>query len=231
MKLNEKIYSCRKKAGLSQDALAEKIGVSRQAVSKWELGTAQPELDKLTALSKVFGVTADWLLNDDEPEEPSAEPDAYEIPQTAAPTYPAWVDDLPQFIGRTLKKYGWIVGVYISVIGAMFTGMGALGRYIVRQMSSAVIGFGSSAPGMAFGKPEIVIEGGMELTPDMEAAILNEIGGSFGYSADPFGGMMSGFAENNPVSILCGFIMIAGIAMILTGIAVAVLLKRYGDRG
>jgi len=230
MKLNEKIYSCRKKAGLSQDALAEKIGVSRQAVSKWELGTAQPELDKLAALAKVFGVTADWLLSDEEPEEIPEEPSPQDVPQTAAPAYPAWVDDLPQFAARTLKRYGWIVGVYLSVIGAMFTGMGALGRYIVRQMTSSVMGFGSLAPDMAFGQPEIVIEGGMELTPDMEAAILNEIGGSFGYSADPFGGMMSGFAENNPVSILCGFIMIVGIAMILTGIAVAVLLKRYGDR-
>lgn len=38
MKLNEKIYLCRKKAGLSQDALAERLGVSRQAISKWETG-------------------------------------------------------------------------------------------------------------------------------------------------------------------------------------------------
>lgn len=231
MKLNEKIYDCRKRAGLSQDALAEQVGVSRQAVSKWELGTAQPELDKIVALAKVFGVTTDWLLTDEEPEpeEPAAEETSGQPPQTSAsaPSYPAWVDDLPQFIGRTLKKYGWIVGVYLSVIGAMFTGMGALGRYIVGQMQSAVNSFGTFS---GFGEPEIVIEGGMELTPDMEAAILNEIGGSFGYSASPFGGMSVGIPDNNPVSILCGFIMIVGIVMILTGIAVAVLLKRYGDR-
>ena len=60
MKLNEKIYDCRKKAGLSQDALAEQIGVSRQAVSKWEIGSAQPDLDNIVALAKVFGVTTDW---------------------------------------------------------------------------------------------------------------------------------------------------------------------------
>ena len=41
MKLNEKIYACRKKAGLSQEALAERIGVSRQAISKWETGVSQ----------------------------------------------------------------------------------------------------------------------------------------------------------------------------------------------
>ncbi len=220
MKLNEKIYGCRKKAGLSQDALAEKIGVSRQAVSKWELGTAQPELDKLAALSKVFGVTADWLLNDDEPEDAQETPE--KPPQTSAPAYPAWVDDLPQFVSRMLKRYGWIVGVYLSVIGAMFTGMGALGRFLVKQMFS----FNTAAP---YGELQITVEDGMTLTPEMEAAILHEIGGSFGYS-DPFSGMMSGFAENNPVSILCGVIMAVGIGMIVVGIAVAVLLKRYGDR-
>ncbi len=223
MKLNEKIYDCRKKTGLSQDALAERIGVSRQAVSKWEIGSAQPDLANIVALAKVFGVTTDWLLNDDEPEsapndqdEPSPEP-----PKPSAPSYPAWVDDLPQFLSRTLKRYGWIVGVYLSVIGAMFTGMGALGRYIVKQMFS----FNTASP---YGELKITVEDGMTLTPEMEAAILNEIGGSFGYS-DPFSGMISGFAENNPVSILCGVIMFIGIIMILTGIAVAVLLKRYSE--
>ena len=41
MKLNEKIYYCRKRASLSQDALAEKLGVSRQAISKWETGVSR----------------------------------------------------------------------------------------------------------------------------------------------------------------------------------------------
>ena len=221
MKLNEKIYDCRKKAGLSQDALAERIGVSRQAVSKWELGTAQPDLDNIVSLAKVFDVTTDWLLTKNEPEPVSEEP-----PESApAKNYPAWVDDLPQFLGRMLKRYGWIVGVYLSVIGAMFTGLGALGRFLVKQMFS----LNTAAPDFAFGSPQITVEGGMELTPEMEAAILSEIGGSFGYS-DPFSGMMSGFAENNPVSILCGVMMIVGIGMILIGIAVAILLKRYGDK-
>ena len=218
MKLNEKIYDCRKKAGLSQDALAERLGVSRQAVSKWEIGSAQPDLDNIVALAKAFDVTTDWLLTDDEPETVPEEP---EPPKPSAPACPAWVDDLPQFIGRALKRYGWIVGVYISCIGAMFAGMGALGRFLVKQMFS----FNTASP---YGELKITVEDGMVLTPDMEAAIRNEIGGSFGYS-DPFSGMMSGFMENNPVSILCGFIMIVGIVMILTGIAVAVLLKRYSE--
>lgn len=62
--LSEKIYSLRRKSGLSQEALAEKIGVSRQAVSKWETGAAAPELDKLRALSAFFGVTLDELAGE-----------------------------------------------------------------------------------------------------------------------------------------------------------------------
>ena len=48
--LSENIHALRRKSGLSQERLAEKIGVSRQAISKWETGAATPELDKLRAL-------------------------------------------------------------------------------------------------------------------------------------------------------------------------------------
>lgn len=65
MKLHEKIYELRKKDGLSQEALSEKLGVSRQSVSKWETGEATPEVSKLVSLSKLFGVTTDYLLNDE----------------------------------------------------------------------------------------------------------------------------------------------------------------------
>ena len=62
MTLGERIQSYRKRAGLSQEALAEQLGVSRQAVSKWEVDAAQPELDKVVALAKLFGITTDQLL-------------------------------------------------------------------------------------------------------------------------------------------------------------------------
>ena len=62
--LSEKIYTLRRKRGLSQEQLAEKIGVSRQAISKWEGGLSTPELDKLKALSEYFQVTMDELICD-----------------------------------------------------------------------------------------------------------------------------------------------------------------------
>ncbi len=77
MKLHDKIYELRKKEGLSQEALAEKLGVSRQSVSKWETGEATPEVSKLLAISKLFGVTTDYLL-DDEAEAPINDTPSFE---------------------------------------------------------------------------------------------------------------------------------------------------------
>ncbi len=74
MKLNEKISYYRKADKLSQEELAARVGVSRQAVSKWELGDATPEVDKLLALSRTFGVTTDELLGESEPGGPAPPP-------------------------------------------------------------------------------------------------------------------------------------------------------------
>lgn len=65
MELSEKSYLLRKKSGLSQEQLAEKIGVSRQAVSKWESGQSVPESDKLVAISSYFNVSLDYLMKQD----------------------------------------------------------------------------------------------------------------------------------------------------------------------
>lgn len=63
--LSEKIYTLRRKRGLSQEQLAEIIGVSRQAISKWEGGLSVPESEKLIAISEYFHVTVDYLLKED----------------------------------------------------------------------------------------------------------------------------------------------------------------------
>lgn len=60
--LADRIQQLRREHGLSQEQLAEKLNVSRQAVSKWESAQAQPELDKIIALSELFCVTTDYLL-------------------------------------------------------------------------------------------------------------------------------------------------------------------------
>lgn len=64
MNFAEKITLERKKMGLSQEQLAERLGITRQAVSKWEAGSTVPELSKLLALSEVFGASIDYLVKD-----------------------------------------------------------------------------------------------------------------------------------------------------------------------
>ena len=61
MTLGERIAQLRREAGLSQEGLAEQMGVSRQAVSKWEKGLSYPDTENLLALAALFGVSADHL--------------------------------------------------------------------------------------------------------------------------------------------------------------------------
>lgn len=67
MTLGEHIQSLRKEKGLSQEALGEALGVTRQSISKWESDGAIPEIDKLISLSKLFGVTVGELLQVEDP--------------------------------------------------------------------------------------------------------------------------------------------------------------------
>lgn len=74
MKLSEKIVALRRSRGLSQEALAQALGVSRQAVSRWEMGSAMPDAANILQLSKLFAVTADYLLNDSDGDALAAAP-------------------------------------------------------------------------------------------------------------------------------------------------------------
>ena len=65
MTLRDKLIVLRDKAGISQMTLAEQLGVSRQAISRWESGDAVPTMDKLKSLSKIYNVSLDWLCNED----------------------------------------------------------------------------------------------------------------------------------------------------------------------
>ncbi len=73
MALSEKLYTLRKKSGLSQEQLAEQLSVSRQAISKWESGTSVPESDKLIVISDYFKVSLDYLLKEDDEQQVASE--------------------------------------------------------------------------------------------------------------------------------------------------------------
>lgn len=68
MTFSEKLKSIRKKAGMSQEKLAEKIGVSRQAITKWEIDAGIPDIDNMMALSSLFNISLDELLSNEKTE-------------------------------------------------------------------------------------------------------------------------------------------------------------------
>lgn len=215
MVLSEKILYCRKKAGLSQEALAERLGVSRQAVSKWETGDAVPEINKLLLLSRAFGVSTDWLLSEDEPEEPQPEA-RYELPydraqERSASGMPGWIDSVPGLIGRLLRKYGWLFGVYTAISGLPFILIGALARSVsismVSTFESAV-----ASPFSGFG--------GGEIWYDAAGNVIDS----------PFAGSAGSFAANNPVAIVGGVMILIGLVLVIAGVVLAVILKKHsGD--
>ena len=68
MEFNNKLYELRKQKGFSQEELANRLNVSRQTVSKWEVGDSTPDMEKLVAMSDLFGISLDELVLDKSPE-------------------------------------------------------------------------------------------------------------------------------------------------------------------
>ena len=248
MKLNEKIFYCRRKAGLSQEALAEELGVSRQAVSKWETGDAVPEISKLLSLAKTFDVTTDWLLSEEEPEEKSYHTDYYQESanwggNTAEFTSERdsvssaeqfekaaddWMERVPGVLGKLVRKFGWIAGVYIAAGGAGFTMLGLLAKTLVKSMMNS---FNNTANNMMSGfvgsSVTFFDENGNQLSASesAELAKLFEDGGEFAFGGgmgDGFMNMGTQMMESNPVSIMATFMIVVGLIMLIGGSIFAV---------
>lgn len=62
MEFQQRLYELRKQSGLSQEGLASLLGVTRQAVQKWESGSSRPDMDNLAALARYFNVSLDYLV-------------------------------------------------------------------------------------------------------------------------------------------------------------------------
>lgn len=113
MTFGEKLQSLRQRSGMSQDALAERLDVSRQAVSRWERDETMPETDKVVALADVFGVTTDYLLRPQAEEQPSPE----EQPPCSGPA-PAERDTISR-LGYLAKTKGYLLGWVLIAWGVL----------------------------------------------------------------------------------------------------------------
>lgn len=223
MKLNEKILYYRKAAKLSQEELADRVGVSRQAVSKWELGESTPDVDKLLSLARAFGVTTDELLDGSETEPPqagAAQPPQGE--QAQAETGPAApppagdsLDRLTGRLGRLIRRYGWLAGVYVALSGLGFTVVGALARWgfgaFFAASNNMMSDFGGMGVGWSYSGP-----------PELEAEIMGQLG--IAPAPSPFGGIETFFYGFATV------ILVIGVLTMLAGGILAVVLYQKGRK-
>jgi len=126
MTFSDKLIALRKKAGWSQEELAERLNVSRQSVSKWESAQSMPDIDKILQLSSLFSVTTDCLLKDtqDDPQ-PAAAQTPSPLPRIKALTAAYWLVVVAIFLwytfgpnGNGQPQYSWFIWAIAGVVYA-----------------------------------------------------------------------------------------------------------------
>ena len=145
MEFHERLYDVRKKAGMTQSDFAEKLDVSRQAVSRWEMGTAKPEFENLIAISDIFGVSVDYLLKGsetsiDEKNQSDEESEQEESETTANTAEKLWLAAVITFVVLavvfTLASGDWNSGIFSAIVAtvalACLIGLICLVAYIVK---------------------------------------------------------------------------------------------------
>lgn len=217
MTFGEKLQNLRKRTGMSQDALAEKLEVSRQAVSKWERDEAMPETEKVVRIAKLFGVSLDELLMDknDEPEpQPRFEPPRYQ-PRRPTPE---------ERLRQALKQHGYKLGYILMAIGALI----CVCAIVMRLVWPGLAGnFFDAAQPDFFGNTgwEIQFEGDVpdsvkqEIT---EQLMGDSFGGFYGSAFEEMDGMMDNAVNAQAnlflIPLLPGLLLIvAGLILVIKG--------------
>lgn len=169
MTFSEKLSELRRSRGWSQEQLGEKLGVTRQTISKWELGTTTPEMEKLAAMSDLFGITTDELIKG---EAPQSRPLTEDKPASPVMRRPA----IEYKSRRTLRgiplvhiNYGvgrrtakgiiaignkavGVVSIGFLSVGVVSCGLLSLGLLTLGCVCAGLFAFGSAAAGLfAFG--------------------------------------------------------------------------------
>ncbi len=125
---------------MSQEELAEKLNVSRQAVSRWEMGTAQPDAQNILQLSHLFTVSTDFLLNDD-----YDEPQAEILPKTHKKRLSAFQIILlilgsPIWISLLIAAFAIILAVYISLLSIIVSLWAVFASFIACALGGIIGG-------------------------------------------------------------------------------------------
>lgn len=115
MILADKIMELRKKKGWSQEELAEKLGISRQSVSKWESAASIPDIDRILALSRLFGVSTDYLLKDELEREETLEQAQNAASEDAkVPIRSVSMEEADRFLAFW-RKTSWLIAAAVAL--------------------------------------------------------------------------------------------------------------------
>ncbi|MCI9368278.1 MAG: helix-turn-helix transcriptional regulator [Oscillospiraceae bacterium] len=155
MDFRERLFNLRRQAGLSQEELANLLGLTRQAVQKWEAGTSRPDMDNLTALAGYFHVSLDYLVTGKQSAYSPPPPDDAPAPPQPAPTVihhyyhegrhyeyksKRTLFGLPLVHINIGRRNHWARG--IIAIGNIATGFVALGGIAAGLLSLGAVSFG-----------------------------------------------------------------------------------------
>ena len=165
MTLGEKIFNLRTQKGFSQETLGEKLGVSRQSVSKWETDQSVPELDKIVAISEVFGVSTDYLLKEkeemywekEEPWEKELVREVYHRDRRFHYEYKSkkMIGKLPLVhinLGTGIYRAKGVIAVGTVAQGGFAVGLAAMGGFSIGIVSLGILALANLAFGIiAFG--------------------------------------------------------------------------------
>ena len=147
MTFSEKLMDLRRKSGLSQEQLADRLGVTRQSVSKWESGTAMPELVKLISLSELFGVSGDYLVKDwmEEPEDTSGGDD---LSVQQAVRLEKKVDELTNYVKGRVYRFDSKTRIFGLPLVSIRFGFVRNGKLSMDNVARGIIAIGNAAIGV-----------------------------------------------------------------------------------
>lgn len=168
MNFAEKLSTLRKSRGWSQEELGEKLGVTRQTISKWELGSTTPEMEKLSGLCELFGVSANELIGNAEPQPSPQIPERKKGFSHGEYKSAKTVKGVPlvhvNFKGKArgiiavglaargvvavgLASFG-VLSLGLAAVGVLALGLAAVGVFALGLFSAGIFAFGAAAAGV-----------------------------------------------------------------------------------
>ena len=147
MSFSEKLMDLRRKSGLSQEQLADRLGVTRQSVSKWESGTAMPELVKLISLSDIFGVSVDYLVKD-YLEEPESAGGGDDLSAQQAVRLEKKVDELTNYVKGRVYRFDSKTRIFGLPLVSIRFGFVRNGKLSMDNVARGIIAIGNAAIGV-----------------------------------------------------------------------------------